>query len=83
VQNVSHINANSPGWNRVLLVEFSENDLVEIITSLKHYHDTLIGYGKKGPDYEWPQVRESLRGIIAKCYKAREIEDNDPVQEVQ
>lgn len=30
---------------------------------------------------DWPEVRKSLREIIAKCYRAREVKDNDPVME--
>lgn len=80
-KNVSHINANRPGWHRVLLVEFTENDLVEITTALKHYHEELVDQARVWHEEDWPEVRQSLRKIIAKCYTAREIEDNDMVRE--
>lgn len=81
MENVSHINSQRPGWHRVLLVEFTENDLVEITEALKSYHSFLVERGVENPDFEWPEVRKSIRSIIAKCYAAREMEDNDPIRE--
>lgn len=81
MDNVKHINSQQPGWTRTLLVEFTENDLVEIIVALKSYHDELKRRGKLVKDCGWPDVRKSLRLIIEKCYAAREMEDNDVVHE--
>lgn len=80
MNNVTHI-SQLPGWQRVLLVELSENDLIEITLALKHRHDELKERGKRTPITDWPEVRKSLRDIIAKCYSARGVEDNDQVSE--
>ncbi len=67
------------GWTRGIALVLQENDVVEITAALKHYHDFLLE--KRGTDFDWPEVRSSLRQIIRKLYHARDMEDQDPVRE--
>jgi len=66
------------GWQRGIALVLCENDIVEATIALKHYHKDLCK--NIGSQLDWPEVRQSIRGIVSKLYHARGIEDNDPLE---